>query len=589
MTARHELLVRPELHTLGDILRHYVVRRADSPACTELDSHGDEVATLTYAELEERVRDTAALLQQVAAPGDRAVLMLPNGIDFVVAFFACAYAGLIAVPAPAPDGIHGGRRTLGRLEGIVKDADPTVVLTTAEHAASPLLADLGAVEPVVVADVPAGLGGLWRDPGVQSGDPAFLQYTSGSTSAPKGVVLSHGNVLANLAAIAIHTGASECSADEYQVVSWLPIFHDMGLAQLLGALYNGGRVVLLPPMALLMRPFVWLDAISRFRGRVSSAPNFAFDLCVEKVSPEQRARLDLSSWRFALNGAEPVRYGTLTGFLEAFAVAGLAPDSFRPCYGLAEAVVYVTGARRPGDAACVDVDAEALEQRGEILPAAADRPSRRIVGCGRIPANLDVRVVDPETAAPLEAGRAGELWVAGDSVSAGYWRQPEATAARFSGRLAGAPDVTYLRTGDLGFVRDDQLFVLGRIDDLIIVDGRNHYPTDLELTVGTSHPAIAPNLVAAFLYGEERRHLGVVAETARQVRITRDEAAPGDGPAVRYADVVSAVRRAVAEEHQLHVDSLILLRPGALPRTTSGKVQRKRSRDLLPDGGTKAW
>ncbi|MFB9449237.1 fatty acyl-AMP ligase [Dactylosporangium vinaceum] len=579
MSARHELLVRPELATVGDLVRHWAAVRPDAPACTALDSHGAELATLRYAELDARVRDTAAVLQQTTNPGDRAILMLPNGVDFVVAFFACAYAGLIAVPAPSPEGIHGGRRTLGRLAGIVKDADPVLLLTTAELADAPLAGELGGVEPVVVADVPAGLGELFRDPGVGADATALLQYTSGSTNAPKGVVLSHGNVLANLSAIAVQTGAHRCTADEFVVVSWLPTFHDMGLAQILGSLYNGGRVVLMPPMALLMRPFVWLEAVSRYRARVSSAPNFAFDLCADRVTAEQRAQLDLGSWGYALNGAEPVRYDTVARFTETFAEAGFPADGVRPCYGLAESVVYVTGARDPGDRPYLDIDAEALEQRDEIIPAAPGRPARRITACGRIPANVELTIADPATGAPAAAGHCGEIRVGGPSVSAGYWSQPEATAARFDGAV--------LRTGDIGFVHDGQLYVLGRRDDLIIVDGRNHYPSDVEATVAAAHPAIATHLVAAFLYGD-RPQLGIVAETARAVKVTRDAPAEGSGT-VGYADIVSAVRRAVAEEHQLHAGTVILLRPGALPRTTSGKVQRRRSRDLLPDGGPRAW
>ncbi|MFI5908304.1 fatty acyl-AMP ligase [Dactylosporangium sp. NPDC051541] len=579
MSARHVLLERPELATVGDLVRHWAAVRPDAPACTALDSHGTELATLSYAELDERVRDTAAVLQQTTNPGDRAILMLPNGVDFVVAFFACAYAGLIAVPAPSPEGVHGGRRTLGRLAGIVKDADPVLLLTTSELAGSPLAGELGTVEPVVVADVPDGLGALWRDPGVRAEATALLQYTSGSTNAPKGVVLSHGNVLANLSAIAVQTGAHECTSDEFVCVSWLPTFHDMGLAQILGSLYNGGRVVLMPPMALLMRPFVWLRAVSRYRARVSSAPNFAFDLCAEKITAEQLGQLDLRSWGYALNGAEPVRYDTVARFTRTFAAAGFPANGIRPCYGLAESVVYVTGARDPQDPPYLDVDAEALEQRDEVLPATPDRPHRRVTACGRIPRNIELTIADPATGAPVADGRCGEIRIGGPSVSAGYWAQPEASAARFDGGV--------LRTGDVGFVHNGQLYVLGRRDDLIIVDGRNHYPSDVEATVAAAHPAIATHLVAAFLYGD-RPQLGIVAETARAVKVTRDVTADGAG-AVGYAEIVSAVRRAVAEEHQLHAATVILLRPGALPRTTSGKVQRRRCRDLLPGGGPKAW
>lgn len=588
MTDTHPVLIEPH-RTLADALRRQARERGDQLACRELDSRGGEAGSVTYAELDRRVRSVAALLQQTVAPGERALVMYPNGLDFVVAFFACAYAGVVAVPAPCPEGVTGGRSAQSRLQGIVKDADPAAVMTTPELAALPP-EDLGGGLRVVVGEVSPALGDLWQPPESAAVDPAFLQYTSGSTSTPKGVVISHAGALANAAAIAVAIRADSCPRGEYSIVIWPPLFHDLGLGHLLASVYIGGQLTLMQPVAFLLRPATWLEAVTRYRAVLSSAPNFAYQLCVAKVTDEQRAGLDLSGWRCALNGAEPIRYETLERFAAAFRETGFAETSFLPCYGLAEATVYVSGARSPGDARYVEVDTHALEQRRQLAEPVEGQPSRRIVACGRLPANLDARIVDPDSGADLGAGQPGEIWLAGQSIAESYWQQPEASAERFGGRLPGAAGVSFLRTGDLGFLREGQLFVLGRIDDLIILDGRNHYPQDLELTVGGCHPALAAAGCGAFAYqaGGETR-VGIVAETARRVRVVPDDQQPRPGTDYHASEVVTAVRRAVTEEHQLPLEAVLLLRPGGLPRTTSGKVQRRRCRDLYLAGQHRTW
>ncbi|MFC4147352.1 fatty acyl-AMP ligase [Micromonospora mangrovi] len=550
------------------MLRDAARRRPDSRALIVLDRTGAEVESVTYAELEARVRAAAAGLAARTVPGSRALLVHPTGVDFFVGFFACAYAGLIGVPVPYPHAATGG---VERLAGIAKDADPALILTDADFAAQryDLPGEVTVLDPAATA--PPG----WEPVPVGPDTPLFLQYTSGSTSAPKGAVITHGNVVANFTEVADVLDAHHV---DFTVVSWLPLYHDMGLGQVLTAIRAAGTVVLIPPAAFLMRPAVWPEAVSRYRGYVSSAPNFAYDLCAARTPAATIAELDLSSWKWLLNGAEPVRHDTFTRFAAAFAPAGFSPAGFMPSYGLAEATLYVSGRRDPGPLRYVDLDAEALE-RGTLTPA-GDAPARRIVSCGAPARNLDVVVCDPETGAVLDADEIGEIRVAGPSVAAGYWQQPEATAARFGHGV----DAAHLRTGDLGFFRDGELYVLGRADDLIIIDGRNIFPQDVERTVDGCHPGLAAGRSAAFaLERSGETVLGIAVETAR------GGAAGSETERRARAEMVAAVRRGVAEEHQAPVGAVVLLRPGGLPRTTSGKVQRRATRARHLDGTLKTW
>ncbi|HKH43577.1 MAG TPA: fatty acyl-AMP ligase, partial [Thermoanaerobaculia bacterium] len=438
-------------------------RAADTPqavAYTFLADGDVEAARLTYAELDRQARGIAAALQEAGAAGERVLLLFPSGLEFIAAFFGCLYAGAVAVPAYPPRSARG----LPRLRAILGDARPWVILTTAEIAgrARGLLGGIADLAPLAWLTT-EGLDARaddWREPAIDGDTLAFLQYTSGSTATPKGVMVSHGNLLHNEEMIRRAFAQSE----ESVVVGWLPLYHDMGLiGNVLQPLYLGARCVLMTPVAFLQQPLRWLAAISRYRGTTSGGPNFAYELCVRKIGEEQKAGLDLSSWRLAFNGAEPVRAETLERFAAAFASCGFRREAFYPCYGLAEATLFAAGG-----------EAGVAPEVREVLPApleqgrVEEKPGgRALVGCGRAWMDQRVEVVAPESGVPVEAGRVGEIWIAGPSVARGYWGNPEATESDFRALLAGEPAAgPFLRTGDLGFQLGGELFVTGRLKDL---------------------------------------------------------------------------------------------------------------------------
>jgi natural product biosynthesis luciferase-like monooxygenase protein/amino acid adenylation domain-containing protein/FkbM family methyltransferase len=550
--------------TFVDLLRARASETPGRTACVFLPDGEVEQARLTYAELDARARTIAAALQRRGAAGERALLLYPPGLDFVAAFFGCFYAGAVAVPAYPP---RSGREQ-PRLRSILEDAKPSFALAPAPVAArlDDLAAELPGLEQaerLMTDDLPLSLAEEWEEPCLGPADLAFLQYTSGSTSEPKGVMVSHGNLMANEEAI-----RAACDHDERSTfVSWLPIYHDMGLiGAVLQPLYVGAFCVLMPPLAFLQQPVRWLRAISRYRACTSGAPDFAYELCARKIPPEQREGLDLSSWRIAFNGAEPVRAGTLERFAAAFAPHGFRPEAFFPCYGLAEATLLVTG--EAGSAPDVRAFQGLDGERPVAVEESAER-ARRLVSCG--PPRQEVAIADPETGAERAAGEVGEIWVSGPSVAHGYWGRPEESEKTFHARLAGRPGPGFLRTGDLGFLLDGRLFVTGRLKDLILVRGRNLYPQDLELTVQTSHPALA-GVGAAFAVeeGEAERVVAVQEIDPRRVS--------------EAGEALESARRAVAEEHEAALHALVLVRPGAVPRTTSGKVQRRLCRRMFLEG-----
>jgi amino acid adenylation domain-containing protein len=559
--------------TLVEVLRHRAQRQGEGLAYTFLLDGETAEAHLTYAGLDRRARGLAATLaREGIVAGDRVLLLYPPGLDYIAAFFGCLYAGAVAVPAYPPR----SRRPSARLQSIQESAGARAVLST------------GAVLSGLDRQLPRRPGVLWqaaegaameagaeewRDPQVGEEALAFLQYTSGSTAAPKGVMLRHANLVANLEQIC----RAFAQTPEERTVIWLPPYHDMGLiGGILTPLYVGNPAVLLSPVAFLQRPLRWLQAISRYRGTTSGGPNFAYDLCADRIGPEEREALDLSSWTLAFNGAEPVRTATLERFAAAFAPCGFRAEAFLPCYGLAEGTLLAACGRRE-DRPHVGAFAAAELERHRAVAAAPETvetgEARALVGCGVAPAGARLQVVDPESGRPCAAGQVGEIWIAGPAVAAGYWELPEATAASFGARTADG-DGPWLRTGDLGFLTESgELFVTGRIKDLIILRGRNHYPQDIELTVERSHPALRPGCGAAFaveVEGEER--LVVVQEVRREHR----EEDP--------AGLVAAIRRAVADEHEAQVHAVVLLRTATIPKTTSGKIQRSACRARFLDG-----
>jgi amino acid adenylation domain-containing protein len=573
--------------TLVELLRDRAESKGQDLAYTFLLDGEEAEDNVTYAELDRRARGLAATLQRMGVGGgERVLLLYPPGLDYISAFFGCLYAGAVAVPAYPPR----SRRPSARLESIQESAGAKAVLST-EAVLSGLDKQMPR-RPGVVWWAAEGAGleqgaEEWRDPFLPhqtlGGEAlAFLQYTSGSTAAPKGVMLRHANLLANLEQIRV----SFAQTASERTVIWLPPYHDMGLiGGILTPLYAGNPAVLLSPVSFLQRPLRWLQAISRYGGTTSGGPNFAYDLCVEKTNAEEREKLDLSRWTLAFNGAEPVRAETLERFAAAFAPCGFRKEAFLPCYGLAEGTLLAAAGRRGAGAAVGIFAAGELERHRAVAADASTAAStegvRTLIGSGTAPVGARILVVDPETCVPCAPGAVGEIWIAGPAVAAGYWGLPEATSATFGAHTASG-DGPFLRTGDLGFLGGSiedggELFVTGRSKDLIILRGRNHYPQDIELTVERSHPALRPGCGAAFsvdVEGEER--LVVVQEVRREHR--------EDDP----ADLVAAIRRAVAEEHEVQVQAVVLLRPATLPKTTSGKIQRAATRARFLDGSLDA-
>lgn len=570
--------------TLVDVCRHHARARPASMAYAWLDEREVEVASRSFAELDRRARVVAVALQQRGLAGGRALLLYRPGLAFVDAFLGCLYAGVTAVPAYAPRPREG----VERLARVAADADVAAVLTeqsmcealAAECATDPRLA--GAA--MLATDALDADPGAWTEPSIDASTLAFLQYTSGSTGTPKGVEVSHGNLLANEAMIQAGFDHSEQTV----FVGWLPLHHDMGLVgNVLQPLYLGIPSVLMAPETFIQKPIRWLRAISRYRATTSGGPNFGYELCVRRSTPEERASLDLSSWRVAYNGAEPIRADTLARFEAAFRPHGLAPEAMFPCYGMAEASLFVTGGPASARSVVVGVDGDALESHRVEAPQPAG-PARQLVGCGRRWLDCEVLVVDPDTLTPYSADRVGEIWVSGPHVAQGYRNQPELTAATFRARLATG-EGPFLRTGDLGFLRDGELFVTGRLKDLVILSGRNHYPQDIELTVSAAHPSFRADGTAAFVVeegGEER--LVIVQEIDRQ----HLRAYEAGGEALR-AELLRIVRRAVADAHGIRVHDALFLRHGRIPKTSSGKIRRRASKQLYlagPDGAVgSAW
>jgi len=564
------------LDSLVTLLRQRVEQHSDRQLYVFLDEGGVDELPVTYAEFDRRARAIGAHLQSLGAAGERALLLYPPGLDYIAGFFGCLYAGVIAVPAYPPNPARLSR-TLPRLQAIVGNARPKYALTT-ELIAS-LVEGVGEEAPELSAmhwlatdALPSESAEAWQPPAVGRDTLAFLQYTSGSTGAPKGVMVSHGNLLANLALI---TRGFEATPDD-SAVFWLPPYHDMGLiGGLLGPIYINALCVVMSPLAFLQRPLRWLEAISHYRVTISGGPNFAYDLCVRKATPEQVAALDLSSWKLAFNGAEPIRADTLERFAKTFAPAGFRPEAFYTCYGLAEATLFVAGGDRARAPQSLRVDPGALTQGRIVLAPQADYT---LVSSGRPPPGLRLAIADPETRVRCAQDQVGEIWVAGPSIAQGYWERPDETAHTFRAALADDGDGPYLRTGDFGFLHEGELYVTGRLKDLIIVDGRNLYPQDIEATIEAAHPAIRAGATAVFsvdVNGEER--VVATAEVERNFIFAQKQNGGADAARARQ-ELITAVRRAVAEQHDVRLHALVLLKTGHIPKTSSGKIQRHACR-----------
>ena len=598
------VLHRPtEAVSLVQRLQELARELPDRPGYTFVDylaTHGGHRETLTWSEVDQRARAVAAVLRDRMLAGERVAVLAPQGLDYVVAMLGAFYARVVAVPLFTPD-LPGHAERLAR---ILDDARPACALTTSAAAPSvvALLRERSLPMPGGVVSVDEGWVTSiadWRDEPVQPADLAYLQYTSGSTRAPAGVMITHGCLAANAAQI---VAALQIEPQVSTAVSWLPLFHDMGFVMTVAMpIACPATAIFTDPAHFLMRPVRWLELASGRPDVFTAGPNFAYDFCASRVSDAERATLDLSGVRAFINGAEPVRPASLRRFLRAFAGCGLAPGALVPAYGLAEATVCVALGHRDRPARAIALDRTALQRgaavaRGEVIldaaPAGppdgpgADPSAVLLTSCG-VPAGQQVAIVDPQTAVACPPGRVGEIWVNGPNVSPGYYRRPsvqalpspgegEAFGAVLAGPPPGLPATGWLRTGDTGVIYDGELMVTGRLKDLIIIDGRNHYPQDVEATAQDAHPAIRRDRVTAFAVepaggtapGDGDR-LVVIAECARHALAEQ----------VDPADVAGAVRAAISTQHGITLSSFRLVLPGQIPRTSSGKLARSACRD----------
>jgi acyl-CoA synthetase (AMP-forming)/AMP-acid ligase II/alkylation response protein AidB-like acyl-CoA dehydrogenase/acyl carrier protein len=576
---------------LHEKLREHAQQTPGRLAYTFLRDDG-KIDELTYGQLERRATALAAALAKHAQPGARALLLYPAGLEFITVYFACLLAGIVAVPATIPHKSRASRR----LRALLDDADPALILTRSDCEPA-VKASLSLVEAsnreCMATDLLQEAGDTASLPAITPDMVAFLQYTSGSTSLPKGVRITHGNIAANVVSIrdgfGFHAGTV--------MVSWLPLFHDMGLiGSVVAPMYVGFHCVLMAPAAFLKNPAIWLDAITRYRGTCAGAPNFGWDYCAKKIKDEHKAQLNLSSLEVAYNGSEPVRAATLRAFVDAFAICGMRENALFPCYGMAETTLFVTGGPR-GRGPLVRTVSKSLLEGNQIRDAApGDADAREIVSSGRVGAGSKVLVVDPETCLPVSSHRVGEVWVSGPSVADGYWNRPAESEAVFGAQLAKTGEGPFLRTGDLAFMRDGELFITGRLKDLIIINGRNVYPQDVEEVIEQAIDFIEPNMCAAFsveIGGQER--LAIVAEANRglvraaqqlekELALSGEQQKAKDDYLARIEAMAQNIVRVIAQQFDVSVSSIVFVKPGTFPRTTSGKVQRSRCKELALHG-----
>jgi acyl-CoA synthetase (AMP-forming)/AMP-acid ligase II len=556
--------------SLVALLEHRAATQPDDDAYVFLSDRGAREGGLTFAQLHNRARGLAQELSRKGEPGDRALLIFPQGLDFIVALFGCLMAGIVAVPMMVP------RRQSSRdsTDSITANCAPRFILTSPALVSGPRK-DVAArfangtyewIEVDATVDRPAAPVSIAM-PRVERETIAFLQYTSGSTSDPKGVVVTHDNLLQNFEMIRRAFSATPKST----FVSWIPLYHDMGLIlSALEAFYVGACCVLMAPAAFVQRPMVWLKAIQEYRGEIASLPNFAFDLCVSRFSPEAAEGLDLSSWKIAGNASEPVRAETIERFNRVFAPYGFDARAVYPMFGMAEATVLVSAGMRGAGHVTRAVSRSELGT-GRVRPPNNPADFQSVVGCGRAVAGERIAIVEPTGLERLGSDRVGEVWISGPNVAQGYWRNEIATRETFAAQIDGEPEL-WLRTGDLGFLdAAGELFITGRIKELVIIRGINHYPQDIERTVQDSDPALRKNGGAVFSVPGEGGYeeLVVVQEVERVHRRSID-----------VADIVGRIREAVTDEHEIFARHVVLIRPGTLPKTTSGKIQRGVARQL---------
>ncbi len=526
------------------------------------DGEYDDVV-LSYKELDRRARSIGALLQSSVKAGDRVLLLFSPGLEFITAYIGCLYAKMLAIPAYPP---HPARIeiTMPLIRRIIADADAKAILLSkslfdAINSRNSIKAEFDNINLLVTDnDKEDVLPGQWQQPEISCNDIAYLQYTSGSTNTPRGVMISHNNLIHNMSRIEKCFGVTK----EDHGVIWLPPYHDMGLiGGILQPIYSGTPFTLMPHLMFLQRPFRWLQTISRFKATISGGPNFAYDLCIRKIKPEQREQLDLSSWRVAFNGAESIYRKTLDQFADYFASCGFRKETFVPCYGLAESTLLVSAGSKGNTPLTKHLLMHGLAQNQVIISLEETEDTRTLVSCGQPNAEQKVKIVNTETMIPCQPGEIGEIWVSGASIANGYWNNPTETAFTFSAKLAADSEETFLRTGDLGFLHEGELYVTGRLKSLIISDGKNHYPQDIERTVEECHPSIRKGGCAVFsILHNEYEAIIIIVEAEHKLPMNEEE-------------IFKAIREAVSINHGLFINDIKITNPGGIPRTTSGKIR----------------
>ena len=567
-----------DVGTLPELLRRRAASYPDGLVFRYLDNGETEGGALTFGQLQAEAAAFAVRISEENGPGSRALIMCPPGLEYIIAIFGCLQAGVVPVPVYPPSTLLPGRDIV-RLMAVAGDVGARTAITVPRLERLTMPGEMGELNvdwTFVERSAGAQAQGGPVPPQVEGAGPddvALVQYTSGSTGAPRGVVLTHRQVLSQLSLIRQAYGAEWGSGG----ISWLPPYHDMGL---IGAIFTpvwlGGHCTIMAPNAFLRRPLRWLEAISRFRAQFSPAPNFAYEQCVRRSTPAEREGLDLSSWAIAINGAEPVRAATLQRFYEAFAPYGLRREALWPSYGMAETTLLISAGSlgRTSRTLRVDRGSLAVGRLEETPPGGPGGDIAEVVTCGPPASGTSVLAVDPETRAPVEEGAIGELWVSGPHVASGYWGRPEESAERFQAELKEGQGGHYLRTGDLGAIVGGEVVVTGRIKDLVIIRGANYYPHDLEDTMQSAHPALREDFAIAFSVPGE--------ETEQLVLVQGADIKADDGATLKEA--ADRIVKAVADQHGLRPDVLALVSPKHVPRTSSGKVRRGTARDLFVSG-----
>ncbi len=559
-------------YSITDVLKMRAENEANKTAYVFLRDGEDDEELITYAELYEAAISIASSIKSKCKEGERALMLYPPGLEFVKALFACFYAGIIAVPAYPPR----KNRSLNRIKSIVVDSQSSLILTTHQiHEASQKnfadVEELKEMDWYITEDLLRQHDGKARLTPSGNESIALLQYTSGSTGQPKGVMVTHRNIMRNSEYIRQSFELSRKSVS----VSWLPSFHDMGLIDgVLQPVFTGFKGVLLPPVSFLQKPSRWLHAITKYSGTHCGGPNFAFDLCVEKTEEEELGQIDLSSMRTLYNGAEPLRKSTLMSFTEKFSSAGFRTEGFYPCYGMAETTLIISGGYVKEEPSYLSLSKEALENNKVVLAGVGSQESSDHVGVGHPWIDTVIRIVNPETRLECARDEVGEVWVAGSIVTKGYWSKPQETEETFNAYIKETGEGPFLRTGDLGFFHDGELYISGRLKDLIIIRGRNIYPQDLELTAENCHPALRFNCSAAFSVSKDgQEKLFIAAEMERTYMRNPN-----------ISEIADSIRQAIFEEFELDLEGIILLRTASIPKTSSGKIQRKATRKAYLEG-----